>query len=345
MPVRCHAAILSDNLTPSSTLWGTPMPVATVTDYTFPSLEIEETILRAAGAELRAGNDKGIAALKALVADADAVITQFAPINAEVIGAMQRALVIVRYGIGVDNVDLQAARERGIPVCNVPDYCIDEVADHTLAFILGVTRQVVPNTLHVREGKWGLATPLDQLRTMRDQTVGLVGFGRIGREVASRLAPFKCRRLVHDAFVPADAVRAASCEPVALEQLLTQSDIVTLHCPSTPQTKKLLNADSLGRMKRGAVVVNLARGDLIDTAPLAAALQSGQISAAALDVCDPEPIPADSPLRSLPNVITASHIASASPKAVRTLRETVARIAAMALRGEPLPNVVNGVSR
>ncbi len=319
------------------------MPTVVITDYTFPNLEIEQSILSAGGFELRSGNNKEILALQALVADADAVITQFAPINADVIGAMQRAKVIVRYGIGYDNVDVKAARERGIPVCNVPDYCIDEVADHTLAFILGVTRQVVPNTLHVREGKWGLATPLDQLRTLCDQAVGLVGFGRIGREVAARLAPFKCRRLVHDAFVPADAVRATGCEPVAIDELLAQSDIVTLHCPSTPQTKKLLNATSIARMKPGSLVINLARGDLIDTAAFVAALQSGHLAGAAIDVCDPEPIPVDSPLRSLPNVITASHIASASPNAVRTLRETAAKIAAMALRGESLPNVVNGV--
>lgn len=317
------------------------MPVVAITDFTFPSLEIEERIVHAAGAELRAGNDRHIAALKLLVADADAVITQFAPIHAEVISEMRRVKVIVRYGIGYDTVDVKAARERGIPVCNIPDYCIDEVADHTLAFILGVTRQVVPNTLYIRDGKWGLATPLDQLRTLRDQTVGIVGFGRIGREVAARLAPFKSRRLVFDAFVPADTIRTAGCEAVTLEELLSQSDIVTLHCPSTPQTKKLLNTDALARMKRGAVVVNLARGDLIDTAALIAALQSGHLAGAAIDVCDPEPIPTDSPLRSLPNVIVASHIASASPKSVRTLRETAAHIAVMALRGEPLPNVVN----
>lgn len=320
------------------------MPMVAITDYTFPNLDIESPILSAAGATLRSGNDKQIPALQALVADADAVITQFAPIRADVISAMKQAKVIVRYGIGVDNVDLQAARERGIPVCNVPDYCIDEVADHTLAFILGVTRQVVPNTLHIRDGKWGLATPLDQLRTLRDQTVGIVGFGRIGREVAARLAPFKARRLAYDAFVPDDMIRSSGCEPVTLDELLKQSDIVTLHCPSTPQTKKLLNTESLHRMKPGSIVINLARGDLIDTTALEAALQTGQISAAALDVCDPEPIPADSPLRSLPNVITASHIASASPKAVRTLRETAARIAVMALRGESLPNIVNGVA-
>jgi D-3-phosphoglycerate dehydrogenase len=320
------------------------MPVVAITDYTFPALDIELQILQAAGAEVRSGNSKEIAALQSLVAEADAVITQFAPINAEVIASMKRSRVIVRYGIGVDNVDLAAARERGIPVCNIPDYCIDEVADHTLAFILSTTRQVVSNTLHIRAGKWGLATSLDQMRTLRDQTVGIVGFGRIGREVATRLAPFKCRRVVADEFVPADVVSASGCQPVSLDTLLAESDIVTLHCPSTAQTRQLLNAQSLSKLKPGAIVINLARGDLIETAALVAALQSGQVAAAALDVCDIEPIPADSPLRTLPNVIAAAHIASTSPKAVRTLRETAARLAATALRDEPLPNIVNGVT-
>ena len=219
---------------------------------------------------------------------------------------MQKARVIVRYGIGVDNVDLEAARKRNIPVCNVPDYCIDEVADHTLAFILSATRQVVPNTLHVRDGKWGLAGPLAGMRTLRDQVVGIVGFGRIGREVAMRLAPFKCRRLVHDPVVPAHAIIAAGCEPVEFTQLLDEADIVTLHCPSTPETRRLLNAKTIARLKHGAIVVNLARGDLIETRALVKALQSGHLGGAALNVCDPEPIPADSPLRQMQNVVVAA---------------------------------------
>lgn len=319
------------------------VPTVAVTDFSFPNLDVEQGILQSAGFELQSGQCKTAELLIPLVSQADAVITQFAPVKADVIAAMQRVKVIVRYGIGVDNVDLEAAKARGIPVCNVPDYCIDEVADHTLAFILGTTRQVVPNTLLVRDGKWGLAGSLDTLRTLRDQTVGIVGFGRIGREVAARLAPFKSRRLVFDPVVPKETIQAAGCEAVSLDDLLAQVDIVTLHCPSTPQTRKLLNTESIGKMRRGAIVINLGRGDLIDTAALVAALQSGQISSAALDVCDPEPIPADSLLRTLPNVITASHIASASPKSVRTLRETAAKIAAIALRGEPLPNIVNGV--
>jgi D-3-phosphoglycerate dehydrogenase len=321
----------------------TRMQTVAVTDYTFPSLEIEESILQSADCRVIGAQCRTVESLIPHVAEADVVITQFAPVNAAVVNAMQRARVIVRYGIGVDNVDLEAARLKGIPVCNVPGFCIDEVADHTLAFILGITRQVVSNTLHVRDGKWGLATGLDRLLTLRDQTVGIVGFGRIGREVAARLAPFKCRRLVHDPVVPSEAIRNSGCEVVSLATLLSESDIVTLHCPSTPKTKKLLNAESIASLKPGAIVINLARGDLIDTPSLESALRSGHLAGAALDVCDPEPIPLDSPLRSLPNVIVASHIASASVKAVRTLRETAARIAGAALRGESLPNVVNGV--
>ena len=318
-------------------------PTVAITDYTFPNLDIERSILEPTGCELISGQAKSPEALIPLVAQADAVITQFAPVNASVIEAMQRARVIVRYGIGVDNVDLEAAKRKGIPVCNVPDYCIDEVADHTLAFILALTRQVVPNALHIREGKWGLACDLQAMRTMKDQTVGIIGFGRIGREVVERLRPFKPTILVHDPVVDPEAISKFGAKPIGLEGLLAQSDIVSLHCPSTPQTKRILNRQSIEAMKTGSIVINLARGDLIETAALAEGLQSGKLSFAAIDVCDPEPIPSDSPLRSLPNVIAASHIASASPKAVRKLRESAAHHAANAILKRPLSHIVNGV--
>lgn len=315
-----------------------------VTDFTFPSLEIEEQILAPLGVELVSGQCRTAELLIPLVRDADVVITQFAPVRAAVIAQMTRARAIVRYGIGVDNVDLEAARQRGIPVCNVPEFCIDEVADHTLAFILAATRQVVANCGTLRAGKWGLGVPLSQMRTLRDLTVGIVGFGRIGREVAQRLVPFKCQRLVCDPVVSAETIQQSGCEPVTWESLLSRADIITLHCPSTPQTRRLINAESLGRMKAGVILVNLARGDLVDTGALIEALRSGHVSGAALDVFDPEPLPVEHPLLKMDNVIVASHIASASVKAVRTLRETAAQIAALALRGEKLPNVVNGLS-
>jgi D-3-phosphoglycerate dehydrogenase / 2-oxoglutarate reductase len=314
-----------------------------ITDYTFDSLDVERTILQAAGCEIVSGQCKTPEALIPLVAQADAVIAQFAPVNADVISAMQFAKVIVRYGIGVDNVDLDAARDRNIPVCNVPDYCIDEVADQTLACILCTTRQIISNSQHVRDNKWGLASSLEEMKTLRDLTVGCAGFGRIGREVLQRLAPFKCRRLVHDPFVEDDTIKQAGCESVSLETLLAESDVVTLHCPSTSETHQMLNTLSFRVLRPGAIIINVARGDLIETQALIEALESGQVAAAALDVCDPEPIPLDSPLRTLPNVIATSHIASASVSAVTDLRETAARIAAAAVRGEPLPNIVNGV--
>ena len=315
-----------------------------VTDYTFPDLSVEQAILGPLGHEIVSSKARPPAdELKALVAEADAVITQFAPVTAEVIASMRRARAIVRYGIGVDNVDLDAARSRGISVCNVPDYCVDEVADHTLAFLLAVTRQVVPNCLHVRGGRWGLAAPLEGMRALRDLTVGLVGFGRIGRAVAARLAPFRCRILVHDPAVPAADVERQGCRPVPLGELLAESDVVSLHCPSTPRTRGMIGREALAAMKRGVTLVNVARGDLVDPEALTEALREGHLGAAALDVFAPEPIPAGHPILGMENVLVAAHVASASVPAVRKLRETVADIAARALRGEPLPNVVNGV--
>ncbi len=314
-----------------------------VTDYTFDSLDVETGMLQPLGCQVVGRRRSTPAELIELTADADHVITQFAPVNAEVINAMRRARVIVRYGIGVDNVDLEAARAKHIPVCNVPDYCIDEVADHTLAFVLAMTRQVVPNCLGVRGGTWALAVPLSAMKTLRDLTVGVVGFGRIGREVVRRLLGFKCRVLVHDPAVPAAAIETVGGVASDLDRVLSDSDVITLHCPSTAATRGMINAQSLAKMKRGAILLNLGRGNLVETAALIDALERGHLGGAALDVFDPEPVPKDSPLLRMDNVVVAAHIASASPTAVRTLRESAARIVAMAIRGEPLPNIVNGV--
>ena len=320
------------------------MPLVLVTDSTFETLEIERGILEPLGCQIESRQCKTPAELLEVVSKADCVMTQFAPVNATVIGAMTRARVIVRYGIGVDNVDLDAARARGIPVCNVPDYCIDEVADHTLAFILGATRQVVPHCLNVRAGEWRLAVKLEQMKTLRDLTVGVAGCGRIGRQVVRRLVPFGCRLLVFDPAVGAADIETMGAHAVgSLAELLVGSDLVTLHCPSTAQTRRMINAYALALLRPGAILVNLSRGDLVDTDALVGSLQSGRLAGAALDVCGIEPIPAGHPLLSMANVILSPHIASASSRAVQALRESAARNVARAIRGEPLENVVNGV--
>jgi phosphoglycerate dehydrogenase-like enzyme len=226
----------------------------------------------------------------------------------------------------------------------VPDYCTDEVADHTLALLLATTRHVVANCSRVQEGGWGLAVPLLAMKALCDLTVGVVGFGRIGREVVRRLKAFKCRVLVHDPAVPAAEVRGNGCEPVGLDDVLGQSDVLTLHCPSTPQTRRMVRQDTLARMKRGAILINVARGDLVETAALVEALQHGHLAAAGLDVFDPEPVPRDCPLLKMDNVILSPHVASASARAVHKLRVTAANILARSVRGESLPNVVNGVA-
>lgn len=320
-------------------------PTVVITDWTFPDLGVEEGIFNAHGLELLARQCKTEAELIALCADADAVITQFARVNANVVAAMKKARAIVRYGIGVDNVDLDTARARGIPVCNVPDYCIDEVADQTLAFILATTRQVVTNATHLRAGKWGLATPLAGMKALRDLTVGVVGCGRIGREVVKRLLAFKCAVLVFDPVVPAAEIEKSGARAVSFGDLLKNADVLTLHCPSAPQTRRLMNRETFAQLKPGTIFINVGRGDLADPEALTAALQSGHLGAAALDVFDPEPIPAGHPLLAMPNVILAPHIASCSVPAVKKLRESVAHIALAAVRGEALTTVVNGVKR
>lgn len=316
-----------------------------ITDYAFDDTSLECAVLAPLGCQLEALKSGKDHALISLVSDADAVITQFAQVNASVINAMRNCRVIVRYGIGVDNVDLTAAAHRHIPVCNVPDYCIDEVADHTLALILAATRQTVPCVNVVAASQWRLPVALGRLHALKTMTVGLVAFGRIGREVAARLKPFKCRILVFDPVAPAAAVRDAGCVPATMEELLTQSDLVSLHCPSTEKTRRMINMQSIAMMKKGAILVNASRGTLVETGALVSALQSGQLSAAALDVTDPEPINADSPLLKMDNVIITSHIASMSPEAMKKLRTDAAELAAMALRGEKLPNIVNGVKQ
>ena len=307
------------------------MQKAVITDHAFETPDIEQSIIEPLGCSLisrRAFTDQD--ALIDLVRDADYVITQFAPVDAEVIECMQKCTAIVRYGIGVDNVDLAAAERKGIPVCNVPDYCIDEVADHTIAMILDLTRRITQNALTVRNGGWGLAVEPAEMRAVKGQTVGVVAYGRIGREVALRLKPFKCRVIAADPGVDPARIEADGVEPVSLQRLYAE-------------TRFMIAADSIAAMKDGALLVNVSRGTLVDTADLVAGLRSSKLVGAAMDVTDPEPIDPGHPLVGMENVLITSHVASVSEPAGRKLRTSVANTVAAAIRGEKLPHVVNGV--
>ena len=314
-----------------------------ITDYTFPDLSIEQEILQTIDCEVVAGQCKTPETLIELTSDADFVITQFAPIDGDVVRAMEKAQIIVRYGVGFDNVDCDAAKEKGIPVCNIPTYCTDEVADHTLAFILACTRQLRANCTKVVGGDWGLAVPITDMRALRDQTVGIIGLGRIGHSVGKRLQAFGCKVLVTDPVVSDDIIESIGGTRVSTDQLLADSDIVTLHCPSTPSTRNIIDKAALKQMKEGSILINVGRGDLVELAAVTEALASGHLSAAALDVFEQEPIPAEHAILPNQNLIVTSHIASCSPTASRTLRETAANLVVMASKGETLPHVVNGV--
>jgi phosphoglycerate dehydrogenase-like enzyme len=183
------------------------------------------------------------------------------------------------------------------------------------------------------------------MKALRDLIVSVVGFGRIGREVVKRLLAFKCAVQVFDPVVPATEIEKFGARAVTFEELLKNADVLTLHCPSTPQTRRLMNRETFAWLTPGAIFINVSRGDLADPDALTAALQSGRLGAAALDVFDPEPIPAGHPIRTMPNVILAPHIASCSMPAVTKLRESVANLAIAAVRGQPLPAIVNGVKQ
>ena len=319
------------------------MSKAVITDYTFPDLSIETQILEAADLEVVSGQCKTPQDLISLTASADYVITQFAPIDADVIKSMSNCKVIVRYGIGYDNVDCETAKKKGIPVCNIPTYCIDEVADHTLSFILSMTRQLLANAKYVQNGKWGLGTDLSKMRGLYDSTVGIIGLGRIGQAVAKRLQGFGCRLMAYDPVVNSTQAASISCQLVDLDYLLSNSDIITLHCPSLPTTKNIINHSTLLKMKKGSLLINAGRGDLICADALTEALITGHLAGAAIDVFSTEPVPNDSPLLDMDNVLITSHIASASPQSAKTLRETAAQIVVISSKGESLPNIVNGL--
>ena len=319
------------------------MSKVAITDYTFPDLSIETQILKAVGLEVISGQCKTQQDLIMLTANADYVITQFAPVDVDVIKAMSNCKVIVRYGIGYDNVDCEAAKEKGIPVCNIPTYCIDEVADHTLSFILSMTRQLLANAKYVQNGKWGLGTDLSNMRGLYDSTVGIIGLGRIGQAVAKRLKGFGCQLIAYDPVVNPTQVASTGCQLVDLDYLLSNSDVITLHCPSLPATKNILNNSTLSKMKKGSLLINAGRGDLVCADALLEALTAGHLAGAAIDVFSTEPVPTDSPLLGMDNVLITSHIASASPQSAKTLRETAAQIVVISAKGESLPNVVNSL--
>jgi len=312
-----------------------------VTDYTWSSTEPEAAVLAEVGAKLLIAQTGTEAELLSLVPQADAILTCFAQVPASVIRAGEKLQVVGRYGIGVDNIAVAECTRRGIPVTNVPAYCLDEVAEHAMAMLLALARKVAfyDRAVH-QDGNWALQTGMPMYR-VKGRTLGIVGFGKIGQTLAEKAKGFGLRIIASDPFMKADVVRQHGAELVSLDDLFTQSDFVSLHSPATPDTQHLVNAERLRKMKPTAFLINTARGAIIDQDALYTALQECWIAGAALDVFVPERLPADHPLLTLPNLITTPHVAFYSEESVLELEVKAARNVAAILSGRRPEAVVN----
>jgi D-3-phosphoglycerate dehydrogenase / 2-oxoglutarate reductase len=315
------------------------VPKVVITDYGFPSVEIERQIVEVAGGELAAFHCKDENDVIAAARDADAVIVQWAPITREVIQNLRNCKVIVRYGIGIDNIDLDAARSRGIAVCNVPNYCIDEVADHTLALALSLARQLPAIDRQVRQGVWKIVPPRP-MPASRQMNFVTIGCGRIARAVLMRAKECKFSLATYDPYLPTGDELSDGIRRLDMDEALETADILSLHVPLSADTHHLINTTTLSKMKPTSILVNTARGGLVDTVALAAALENGQIAAAGIDVFEHEPLGDDHPLKKCANALLSSHVSWYSELSVPELQRLAAEEAARGIRGGPLENRV-----
>jgi D-3-phosphoglycerate dehydrogenase len=314
-----------------------------LTDYVWESLDVEKKTLEGL-ADLVAFKAKSMDEVLPELAGCDAMLnTYLAPINAEVMARMPKCKIIARYGIGVDTIDLEAATKAGIIVTNNPTYCIEEVAEHTMALLLACARKVAFYDRLVRDGRWEVP-PGKPMHRMVGRTLGLVGFGNIARQVAVRAAAFGLRVLFADPNVKQGQFDAPG-KKVELAELLRESDFVSLHPPLMPQTRKMINDETLAQMKPGAFLINCARGPIVDTDALVRALDAKKIAGCALDTIDPEPLPNPHPLRGRDNVVIAPHAAWYSEEAMVGLQAGAPNEVRRVLSGQWPVNVVNPAVR
>lgn len=313
---------------------------AVITDYQYPNVDTERALIEGAGHTLVTYQEKEPTRLRELLRDADAVITQYASIDRSVLESMTRCKMVIKYGIGVNNIDVEAATERGIYVCNVPDYGIEEVSDHAVTLLLALGKKLPILADALRAGDWGNASVVP-LRRLCTCTVGLIGFGRIPQAVARKLSGFGMKLLAYDPWASKEAAERLHVELVDLDTLYARSDFLSVHCPLTNDTHHLIDAEALAKMKPTAFLVNTARGAIVDEAALIEALQNGRIAGAGLDVFENEPITPDHPLLHLPNVIATPHSAWYSETAIAVLQQKAAEEVVRVLGGEKPKNNVN----
>ncbi len=312
-----------------------------ITDYVWPNTDVERGVLARIDAQAIESDSPDEQRLAELAADCDAILTCFFKVTDKVIRSAPNLKVVARYGVGVDNIAVDTATELGIPVTYVPDYCIEEVADHTMALLLTLARSVVNLNAEVRSGGWdpGVGRPVYRLR---GKTVGIVGLGRIGRAVAERVKPFGFKIVVHDPYLSEDMFPAGQAPNfVSFDELLETADFVSVHTPLTTNTRHLIGEPELRKLKRSAFLVNTCRGPVIDEYALARALDDGELAGAGIDVLEGEPPPADHPIRSARNAVITPHTAFYSEESLHELQTRTAQCAADVLCGKVPDNVYN----
>jgi D-3-phosphoglycerate dehydrogenase len=307
--------------------------VVAVTDTVFPNLDPARSALEPAGAELRMAAEPTAEAILEVAGDADALLVTYAKITPEVISGLTRCKVIGRFGIGVDNIDIPAAHAAGIVVTYAPVYCLDEVSDHAMALLLSLSRKVTYANRLVQQGRWEMPAVVPIAR-LRGRTLGLVGLGNIPQRLVPKAQAFGLRVISFDPYAADELFETLDVERVEFDELLARSDYVSVHAPLTPETTKMLGADAFAKMKPDALLINTARGPLVDVEALADALEAGRLGGAGLDVLPTEPPDASLRLLGRDDVILTPHTGFYSEDALLDLQTTVATDVAAVLMGK-----------
>ncbi len=308
-------------------------PLVAVTDHVFPDLEPTKQVLSEVHAEIKLAVAPTPEAILSVAREADGLLVCYAKVPASIIEQLERCKVIARTGIGVDNVDIDAATRRGIVVTNVPEYCEDEVSDHAMAMLLALIRKIPFANKRAHAGKWETAA-VNPIHRLRGRVLGLVGFGKIPKLVATKAQAFGLRVQTCDPYITSETTDKSGVKLVSLPELLSTSDYVSIHAPLTSETKNMFNADAFRQIKRGALLVNTARGPLVDVDALVDALDAGQLAGAALDVLPQEPPPAGLRLLGRDDVILTPHIGFYSEESMIDLQTKAAQQVAMVLSGK-----------
>ncbi len=311
-----------------------------VTDYAWPSPDIERGILDAAGIDMLLAERGDAGELARLAPGVDAILSCWKPIPASVLDEADACVLISKFGTGVDNIDLARATELGIIVCNIPDFCLDEVSDHAMALLLAAARRIVPFDREVRQGEWQPRKG-QALQRLRGRTLGIVGYGGIAKTLIPKARAFGLDVVVYSPRLSAGSIEPGVVATNTLHDMLADADFVSIHAPANAETRGMFDASAFATMKSGAWLINTSRGALVDEEALIAALQEGKLGGAALDVLAQEPPDPASPLLTMQNVILTPHAAFASQQAIEDLQRRAAMAVVQTLGGELPNNIVN----